>query len=93
MTYLVEIKETTESKPLLEHLRSLKYVKVRKQKDKPATPYRFTDEEMALPAGKKPGKEEFEAWLTRPDKDKGASAETVRKRLVKKLLKNSPASK
>jgi hypothetical protein len=57
---------------------------------KSASQYHLTDEEMALPVGKKPDKEEFEAWLTRPDKDKGSSAETVRKRLVKKLRKNSP---
>jgi hypothetical protein len=30
MTYLVEIKETTESKPLIELLKTLKYVKLKK---------------------------------------------------------------
>ena len=31
MTYLVEIKETAQSKPLIEHLKTLKYVKLRKE--------------------------------------------------------------
>ncbi|MDZ4844926.1 MAG: hypothetical protein SH857_05180 [Chitinophagales bacterium] len=30
MTYLVEIEEPTESKPLIEHLRTLKYVRMKK---------------------------------------------------------------
>lgn len=30
MTYFVEIKETAESKPLIEHLRTLKYVRMKK---------------------------------------------------------------
>jgi hypothetical protein len=30
MTYLLEIKETPESKSLLEHLKTLKYVRLRK---------------------------------------------------------------
>jgi hypothetical protein len=93
MTYLVEIKETAESKPLLEHLRTLKYVKIKSTQDKPVRKYRFTDEEMALPAGRNPGKEEFDEWLSRPDKDKGSDAETVRKRLVKKLRKEFPGKK
>jgi len=33
MTYLVEIKETAQSKPLIEHLKTLKYVKLRKEKE------------------------------------------------------------
>ena len=32
MTYLVEIKETAQSKPQIEHLKTLKYVKMRKGK-------------------------------------------------------------
>lgn len=32
MTYLVEIKETAQSKPLIEHLKTLKYVKMHKEK-------------------------------------------------------------
>ena len=35
MTYLVEIKETAQSKPLIEHLKTLKYVKLRKEKERP----------------------------------------------------------
>jgi len=34
MTYVIEIKETSESKPLIEHLRTLKYVKVKKAERK-----------------------------------------------------------
>jgi len=34
MTYHLEIKETVESKPLIEHLRTLKYVKVSKRERK-----------------------------------------------------------
>lgn len=30
MTYLLEIDETKESKPLLEHLQTLKYVRIKK---------------------------------------------------------------
>lgn len=30
MTYIIEIKETSESKPLLAHLRTLKYVRMKK---------------------------------------------------------------
>ncbi len=30
MTYLVEIKETAQSKPLIEHLKTLNYVKLHK---------------------------------------------------------------
>lgn len=93
MTYLLEIQETPESKPLLEHLRTLKYVKIKREGDNTKKKYHFTDEEMALPTGRKPTKEEFEEWLTRPDKDKGATGKAVRNRLVKKLRKNFPASK
>jgi hypothetical protein len=32
MTYIIEIKLTPESKPLIDHLRSLKYVKMKRQK-------------------------------------------------------------
>ena len=31
MTYLVEIKETAQSKPLIEHLKTLKYVKMHQE--------------------------------------------------------------
>jgi hypothetical protein len=34
MAYYIEIKETSESKSLVEHLRSLKYVKVEKHERK-----------------------------------------------------------
>ena len=34
MTYLVEIKETEESKPLIEHLKTLKYVKMKRTERK-----------------------------------------------------------
>lgn len=93
MTYIVEIKETAESKSLLEHLRTLKYVTVKNAGSKQEKPYHFTDEEMALPTGKVPDKEEFEKWLTRTDKDKGSAAEVVRKRLIKKLRKEFPSKK
>ena len=44
----------------------------------------LTDEEMALP-GFQPTDEELEAWLTKPEIGRASKAETVRKRLVKKL--------
>ena len=91
MTYLLEIKETKESKSLLEHLRTLKYVTIKKEQ-KPAKAYRFTDEEMAMP-GINPTQEQFEQWVTSPDKDKGSDAEVVRKRLLKKLQKDLSAPK
>lgn len=34
MTYIVEIKETEESKPLIEHLKTLKYVKMKRAERK-----------------------------------------------------------
>ena len=37
MTYLVEIKETAQSKPLIEHLKTLKYVKLHREKGIPDT--------------------------------------------------------
>ena len=86
MTYLLEIKETPESKHLLEHLRTLKYVKVKNENGKAKKQYHFTDEEMAMP-GVNPTQQEFEEWLTQTDKDKGSKGETVRKRLVEKLHK------
>lgn len=92
MDYLVEIKNVPESKPLLDYLRTLKYVKV-KDEEKPAKKYHFTDEEMALPFGRRPNKEELEEWLTRPDTDKGVKAETARKQLLKKLRKDFPGKK
>lgn len=85
MVYYLEIKETPESKSLLEHLRTLKYVKVTPAGSK-SKKYHFTDEEMALP-GVNASEAELEAWLTKPDKDKGTDAEKVRKRLVTKLNK------
>ncbi len=93
MTYFIEIKETPESKSLIAQLRTLKYVKIRSEEKHPKRKYHFTDEEMALPLGKKPNRKELEQWLTRPDKDKGCSAETVRKRLVKKLHKEFSTKK
>jgi hypothetical protein len=44
----------------------------------------LTDEEMALP-GFKPTDEELEAWLAKPEIGRASKAETVRKRLIKKL--------
>jgi hypothetical protein len=44
----------------------------------------LTDEEMALP-GFQPSDEELEAWLLKPEIGKASKAETVRKRLIKKL--------
>ena len=85
MVYYLEIKETPESKSLLEHLRTLKYLKVTSQESK-IRKYHFTDEEMALP-GVNATEAELENWLTKPDKDKGTEAEKVRKRLMTKLNK------
>ena len=87
MTYLLEIKETKESKHLLEHLRTLKYVKVKNEGVKAKKQYRFTDEEMALPLKRKPTKEEFNEFLNRKQ-GKGAVVETVRKRILAKLATN-----
>jgi len=43
MTYLVEIKETAQSKPLIEHLKTLKYVKLRKEREIGLS---YSDEEL-----------------------------------------------
>lgn len=87
MTYFIEIKETKESKPLVEHLCTLKYVKMKRESDKPTKKYHFTNEEMALPLKRKPNKEELNEFLDRKQ-GKGADVETVRKRVLAKLAAN-----
>ncbi|HWB63142.1 MAG TPA: hypothetical protein VG603_06520 [Chitinophagales bacterium] len=49
MTYLLEIKETAESRPLIEHLKTLKYVKVTKSGKKKLQKPAITPEEIGLP--------------------------------------------
>ncbi len=83
MDYLIEIKDVPESKPLLDYLRTLKYVKV---KEESKSTYHFTDEEMALPMRKKPTKDELSEFLDRKQ-GKGAGIETVRKRVLANLAK------
>lgn len=92
MDYLIEIKDVPESKPLLDYLRTLKYVKV-KEEGKVKSKYHFTDEEMALPGGPTPNQQQLEEWLTRPDKDKGTKAKTARNQLITKLRKEFSTKK
>jgi hypothetical protein len=87
MTYLVEIEETPNSKALIEHLKTLKYVKLKSTKKASVKEYSFTEEDMALP-GANISKVDLEAWLKLPDNDKGATGEQARERLKKKLAKS-----
>ncbi len=87
MDYLVEIKDVPESKPLLDYLRTLKYVKVKDEASKPVKKRIVSDEEMALPMRRKPSKEELSDFLDRKQ-GKGTDLETVRKRVLKNLAAN-----
>jgi hypothetical protein len=91
----VKTKSRKEAEWLLTVIRKMKFEgsvtelkekKIKKQASKKH--YSFTDEQMALP-GISPTAAEFEAWLTKPDKDKGTDAETVRGRLLNKLKKET----
>lgn len=83
--YLIEIKDVPESKPLVDYLRTLKYIKV-KDDGKEIRKYHFTDEEMALLMRKKPTKDKLSEFLDRKQ-GKGAGIETVPKRVLTNLAK------
>ena len=87
MDYLVEIKNTPELKPLVEFLRTLKDVKVKKDEGKLAKKRILSYEEMGLPMRKKPTKEELNEFLDRKQ-GKGSDVETVRKRVLANLAAN-----
>ena len=87
MTYLVEIEETPNSKALIEHLKTLKYVKLKSTKEASVKEYSFKEEDMALP-GANISTVDLEGWLKLPDNDKGATGEQARERLKKKLAKS-----
>ncbi len=87
MDYLIEIKNIPESKPLVDYLRTLKYVTVKKEKNKAVKKRVLTDEEMALPLRRKPTKDEFNEFLDR-GQGKGSALETVRKRVLSNLAAN-----
>lgn len=85
----VKTKSKEETKLLLEVLKKMQFsvsIADKETLTKATKKYNYTDEEMALP-GINPSTEDFENWLTKPDKDKGASAEVVRKRLLSRINK------